>query len=157
MAMTAWLAKLFHQLDLLIVEGPHLLAIEENSANQFIFLEHRHAQHRPHATEFDGCDDDWIALGITSRCCEVSDMDDLLGPGDARNDGFRSWPPISVLLQIFGICRHRTAYCRNFPGITIVSIRKSEFRLAHSHSVRQHGLEHRLQLARRARDDLEHL
>ena len=50
-----------YQLDLLIVEGPHLLAIEENSANQFIFLEHRHAQHRPHATEFDGCDDDWIA------------------------------------------------------------------------------------------------
>ena len=42
-----------------------LPAIEENSADQFVFLEHWHAQQRPNATEFDSCYDDRIAFDIT--------------------------------------------------------------------------------------------
>ena len=45
-------------------------------------------------------------------------MDDLLCPGDARNNGFRPWPLI-VLLQIFGICWHRTAYATTRQAIAI--------------------------------------
>jgi hypothetical protein len=84
-------------------------------------------------------------------------MDDLLGPGDARNDGFGSWPLVSVLLQIFGIRWHRTMYCRDLPGIAIVSIRKSEFRVADAHGILEDGSEYRLKIAWRAADNLEHL
>ena len=46
MAMTAWAAKFLHQLDLLIGEGPDLLAVDDDSANQLIVLEHRHGEKR---------------------------------------------------------------------------------------------------------------
>ena len=38
MAMTAWAAKFLHQLDLLVGEWSHLLAIDNDRANQFVFL-----------------------------------------------------------------------------------------------------------------------
>ena len=38
MAMTACAAKLCHQLDLLVGEWPHLLAVDRDSADQFAFL-----------------------------------------------------------------------------------------------------------------------
>ena len=42
MAMTAWAAKFLHQLDLLIGEWPHLLAIDHDGADQTVVPEHRH-------------------------------------------------------------------------------------------------------------------
>ena len=55
-----------HQLDLLVSERPNLLPIDNDGANQFAFLEHRHAEDRPNPTKFDRCDDDRIAFDITS-------------------------------------------------------------------------------------------
>ena len=45
MAMTAWAAKFLHQIDLLVGEGLHFLAIDADGADQFALLEHRHADH----------------------------------------------------------------------------------------------------------------
>ena len=42
-------------------------------------------------------------------------------------------------------------------GVALEEIQHAELGRAHAHRVRQHGLEHRLELARRARDDAEHL
>ena len=44
MAMTAWLAKLSTQLDLLVGERAHLLAIDGDGADQLVLLEHRHGE-----------------------------------------------------------------------------------------------------------------
>ena len=77
-------------------------------------------------------------------------MNNLIGPSDARNDGLRSRPLISALLQVFGVRQRRTVNCCNFPGVAIVSIHKSEFGLANPYRVLQRGLEDRPQLARRA-------
>ena len=51
MAMTAWSAKFVDQLDLLVGEGADLLPVDGESADQLLFLEHRHdrpstARHR---------------------------------------------------------------------------------------------------------------
>src|SRR5262249_44066795 len=52
----------------------------------------------------------------------------------------------------------RYAELRNNPGgVTLDSVQKSEFSVAEACRVRQHGLEHRLKLARRTADDLQHL
>ena len=84
-------------------------------------------------------------------------MDYLLGRGDARRDGFGSWPLISVLLQVFGIGRGRTMDGDNLRGITFISIHKSKFGLTDVHRVIQHGLENRLEATRRTGDDAENL
>ena len=42
MAMTAWAAKFCDQLDLLVGERPHFLAIDDDGADQLVVLEHRH-------------------------------------------------------------------------------------------------------------------
>ena len=43
MAMTACAAKLVHQLDLLVGERPHFLAVDGDGADQLAVLQHRHA------------------------------------------------------------------------------------------------------------------
>src|SRR6516225_7090397 len=56
--------EVLDEINLLVGEWANFLAIEENSADQFVFLEHWHAQHCPSAAEFDGCNVDRNALGI---------------------------------------------------------------------------------------------
>ena len=51
MAMTAWLAKFVDQLDLLVGERPHLLAIDDDCPDQLVVLEHRHDECRSRAAE----------------------------------------------------------------------------------------------------------
>ena len=43
--------EVLHQLDLLVGERPDLLAVDEDSADQLVVLEHRHANGRPRAAE----------------------------------------------------------------------------------------------------------
>jgi len=40
-----------HQFDLLIGEGPHLLAIDYNRPDQLVILEHRHNDRRSRAAQ----------------------------------------------------------------------------------------------------------
>ena len=53
MAITAWAAKFLHQLDLLVGERPHLLAVDGDGADQLVVLEHRHDEHGARAAELD--------------------------------------------------------------------------------------------------------
>ena len=54
--------EVLHQLDLLVGEWPHLLAVDGDRADQLVLLEHRHGEKRPSAAELGAGDDDWIAL-----------------------------------------------------------------------------------------------
>src|SRR6516225_9777506 len=83
-------------------------------------------------------------------------MDDLLCPGDARNNSLRSWL-LCALLRVFGIFRRRTMHSSHLPGIAIVSIHESELGFANPNCVCQHGLEYGLQLAGRRADDAQHV
>ena len=51
MAMTAWRGEVLDQLDLLVGEQADLLAIDGNSANQLIPLEHWHQHERARPRE----------------------------------------------------------------------------------------------------------
>ena len=59
--------EVLHQLDLLVGERTHLLAIDDDGADQLVLLEHRHGEHGASAAELDGCDDDRIAFEIGLR------------------------------------------------------------------------------------------
>ena len=43
--------EVLHQLDLLVGERPHLLAVDGDGADQFVVLEHRHANEGPRSAE----------------------------------------------------------------------------------------------------------
>ena len=60
MAMTACAAKFCHQLDLLVGEGPHLLAVDDDGADQVVILEHRDADQGARAAELGGGSGTWV-------------------------------------------------------------------------------------------------
>ena len=53
MAMTACAAKFCDQLDLLVGERAHLLAVDDDRADQLVVLEHRHGEQRSSAGKLD--------------------------------------------------------------------------------------------------------
>ena len=52
------------QLDLLVGERAHLLAVDDDGADQLVVLEHRHDEQRARAAEFGGGDAKRLALGV---------------------------------------------------------------------------------------------
>ena len=55
MAMMAWAAKILHDLDLLIGERPHLLAVDDDNSDHLVVSEQGHANKAPGMREFDRC------------------------------------------------------------------------------------------------------
>ena len=140
-----------HQLDLFVGERPHLLAVDGDRADQLVVLEHGHGDERARAGE----------LGDGGACVrlfrhEVGNVDhpfrfDDPAQGRSIEPNPRVAPP-----QLFE--RARSAmHCDKPELASFKQCEIAELGLADAYRVRQHGLEHRLQLARRARDDLEHL
>ena len=62
MAMTAWSAKCLDQLDLLVGERAHLLAVDGDDSDQFVLLEHRNREYGPSAAKLHGGNDTRLAL-----------------------------------------------------------------------------------------------
>jgi hypothetical protein len=58
--------KVLDQLNLLIRERPNLLTVNHDSADQLVFLEHRHEQHGPYAGEVDQGEDARVALNVAA-------------------------------------------------------------------------------------------
>ena len=77
MAMTAWLAKFCDQFDLFVGEWAHLLAVDGDSADQLILLEHRNDEKRPKAAAVDGGDENGFALDVSRLRLDVSNVDRL--------------------------------------------------------------------------------
>jgi hypothetical protein len=79
-----------HQLDLLVGEGPHFLAVDGDRADNLALLEHRHRNMRSRAGEF--------GRGGLHRFRRLVDgVDDLPGlqKGVERETGVRpEWPPL---------------------------------------------------------------
>ena len=64
MAITACAAKLVHQFDLLLGEGPDFLTINRDRADKLVVLHHRHDENRARARRLDQPDDGRLALEI---------------------------------------------------------------------------------------------
>jgi hypothetical protein len=58
--------EILDQLDLLVGERPDFLAVNDNRADQLVFLEHRHEQHGPYAGEVDQGEDARVALDVAA-------------------------------------------------------------------------------------------
>ena len=115
MAMTACAAKFVHQLDLLVGERPHLLAVDGDGADQLVVLEHRHGEKRACAAEL-GAGDDAVASRYAGlpRCRRCGRS--CLRPDDAAEDGCPGRAEQRLALPQFVECRaarHACATTRN--------------------------------------------
>ena len=146
MAMTACAAKFCDQLDLLVGEQADLLAIDGNSANQLIPLEHWHQDERARPREFyqrGAC--------VWLFCRDVGNVDDLLCLDEAAHIGWNCGVAPSKFFELT-----RSAMHRHQSKLTFLEQQQSaELGFADAGCACQHCLEHRLQLAGRARDDAQ--
>ena len=143
------------QLDLLVGERAHLLAVDDDRADQLVLLEHRHGSNGASAGELDDGDAARVALAIGVVGREVGDVN---RPASCRQHAAER------VHSGRGNASARAAAARRRPAGRRATRRMrktspsrqqqvAELGLADAHRVRQHGLEHRLQLAGRAGDD----
>ena len=79
MAITAWAAKFCHQLDLLVGERPHLLAVDGDDADQLVVLEHRNDKQRSGAAESLTSVARRIAIDVGLIGSQIGNVHDLFG------------------------------------------------------------------------------
>src|SRR5215467_6494771 len=140
---------------MLACERPDLLAIDVDCTDQLIVLKHWHGDYRPIASEVDGGDYIWITLDVGLRCLDVGDVGHLLCDGETTQGTVwrgPNWLALSCLDK-----RGRGVVERlGAEGVSVVQIERAKLGLAEPRRVRQHGLEHRLQVAGRAADNLQY-
>jgi hypothetical protein len=97
-----------------------------------------------------------MVFGITLCRCSVGDLGRLLCSDHLAKRTARMRMERTTPARLGKRRRHIVA-CDDAQGASFIEIEVAEFRLAKSRGIRQHGLEHRFQLARRTADDTEDL
>ena len=158
MAMTAWAAKFLTSSICLSGEWANLLAKNIHRTDELVILQQRNSKRSSKSAEFNRGDDKWMVLDVGLELTEVGDMDDLLRARDAPKWRIRCRSDRWVALARFDVSGRRVVSSSNrAEGVAIVQVQYSEPSLANTCCVREHRFEHRLQLAGRAADDLQHL
>ena len=101
----------------------------------------------------------WIAVRVGLHRPQVVNVDHLLclrRRGRAACPASRR-PDHRLAVAYFGKCRRRAVQRHRAERVAFEQEQVAELGLADARRVLQHGIEHRLKLARRAADDLQHL
>jgi hypothetical protein len=88
---------------------------------------------------------------------DVGDLNRLFRRHRTSEDSAGARTNYRVAPPLFGIERRRAMQRNGAKRFSFGLEQHAELRLADAHCVRQHGLEHRLQVTRRARNDAQHL
>ena len=97
-----------------------------------------------------------MAFGISLCCCEVSEVDRLLGSDHLAK--ITAWRRMDRTTPARRGKRRRHIVARDDAQCAFfIEIEVAEFGFAEPHGVHQHSSEDRLQLAGRGRDDAQHL
>ena len=139
------------QIDLFVGECLDVLSVDGDGANQLIVLEHRNAQQGAGATGIDKPNEGRRTFGIGRLRPKVGDMDKLPGAGDTPEGRLRLRVNEGFTAPLFDM-RCWSMRCHGPESSVFAKPHDAELRLADTRGVLQHGLEHRVQLAWRARD-----
>ena len=77
--------EVFDQLDLLVGEWPHLLAIDGDHTNKLVIPQHRHTKYSSEFTEFSRDEGRWMTVAVGLKLPDVSYVHDLLRGRSAEN------------------------------------------------------------------------
>src|SRR5262249_39155821 len=122
---------------------------------QFFVIEHRDGHYGAITTAFDRGNDIRVAVEIAPQPRYIGDMSDLLGPRYSPKSAIGRRMNDRGAYRRVG--RWRVVHGHGPETVARAEVERSEFGLADAHRVPQHGLEHSVQLTRRAADDLQDL
>src|SRR5215472_1220746 len=152
------LGEIANQLDLIVGERLRLLAVDKDGADKLVVLEHRHGNESSRAgdrRELGRGEARWHVEepGLREGICDVNG---LLRPGKAAERAVWRWLPRPDV-KFFGDRGRDAVHCNDAERGCVVQVQYAELGLADAHRVRQDRLKYWLQLARRVRDDLQHV
>ena len=151
------IGEILYQCYLLVREGANLLAHDCESTHQLIVLQHRDREYCPIAAQIDAGYHKRMTLNVGLYSLDVGDMDYLLRDDDTPKGRVRRRLEQLVACARLDIGGRRVVRSSHTEGVSVAEVQIAKLGLADAHGVCQHGLEHRLQLAGRARNDAEHL
>src|SRR6516162_9378986 len=143
-------SEVLYQLNLLVGEWADFLAIDRNSADQFIVFEHWHHENGASAAHIDDSLNGRMALEVSGRRAKVFNLYQLLGPYylGMTTPRMRSPPSHSET----DICEFGWNIVRRYAAeyLAIVEVENAERGATQRSCVCQNGLKDRLQFCRRA-------
>src|SRR5262249_30965049 len=144
------------QLNLLFGKGADFLPVDGKDTDQLIFLEHWNIEDCSEASKIDGSHEDRFALDVSWLLRDIGNMNRLPRLDDAAEGSSRTGSLWSSFPEL-GKCWRYSEHCCRTRRATLETKQNSKIGLADTSCVLQHGVEHLLQLARRAGDNLQHL
>ena len=138
------------KLDLLFGKRTNLLAIDDDSPDQLVVLEHGHANYGSRTAQSSRHTGVWLRRAVGA-------MGYLLCPQDPSNDAGRRRPKRTALFLEFDQCGRSADRGGHMKILAVVTKQSAKFGLADAHRALQHGLKHWLQLTGRRADDAQHL
>src|SRR5262249_47779368 len=143
-------SEVLYQLNLLVGEWADFLAIDRNSADQFIVFEHWHHENGASAAHVDDGLNGRMTFEVSGRRAEVFNLYQLLGPYYLGMNTARMRSPPSHSQA--HICEFGWNIVRRYAAeyLAIVEVENAERGAAQRSCVCQNGLKHWLQFGRRA-------
>src|SRR5262245_2515014 len=134
--MTAAREKEKRQSDRSANERAHLLAIDGNSADRLVVLEHRNREHRPIPPKLDACNDTRIAFEVGPYRLNVGNVHHLLrgSYSPKRRIRGRSDQFACARLDIRG---RGVVNGNSTEAISLADVQRADLRLADAHRIRQ--------------------
>ena len=149
MAMTAWSAKVGHQLDLLVGEWPHRFSPRDDDANQRSFSQEWDAEKRmkfPLACPIR-------VFGVGQNVEDMNDFAFKQDPPGYRSTVNSGW----VTCEELGVFTREPVARFEVVSFALQSTYGNRVRLAQPRRQFDQSIEHRLQVEGRTADDLEHV
>src|SRR5262249_39268235 len=137
---------------------PDFLAVDGNRADELVLFEHRDSDKSSGASRFEVAGAHRIAV-VDRLGLDVGKLSRLLGRDQPSQRGPRygTQQEAPSLLEGRRIRRWRIMLGEKAEGLSFAEIERAKFGLAEPRRVRQYGLEDRLQVAGRARNDAQDL
>ena len=132
------------QFDLLVREWPHGRPVERDDADDVALLEHRHGDIRARTGELGG------RARQRGIAADIGTVHDFLAGDHALDGGARRRRFALALAEIRRHLRLHAKMSWHAQRAALVQEQRAKLRFADAGRILQHGVEHRLQIARRA-------
>src|SRR5215471_18089740 len=149
--------EVLHQFDLPAGEGAHLLAVDNKCADQFAFSKQRGQQECSNATKLNSRNKGWKALLVSCFGPSIRNMNLLFCLSEPSQWINRNRFKECGLVSFLGKGARKIVCCGGTEAFAFTKKHDAISSVTNTRRVLQHRLKDPVKLARRSRDDLQHL